>query len=78
MTGGGARNRDQLGERVRLDEGLAPALVDLVYDPQTSGGLLIALPAERAEELRARIAEQDGGCWLVGHVEAGPPLVSIR
>ena len=78
VTGGGARNREQLGERVRLAEGLAPALVDLVYDPQTSGGLLIALPPERAEELRAQVAEQDGGCWLIGHVEAGPAVVEIR
>jgi selenide,water dikinase len=82
VTGGGSRNREQLGERVRLAEGLPAALVDLVYDPQTSGGLLIALPPERAEELSAAIAEQDGGCWLIGHVEAPaesrPAIVEIR
>ena len=69
---------EQLGERVRVAEGLPAPLVDLVYDPQTSGGLLIALPPERAEELRAGIAERDGGCWLIGHVESGPAVVEIR
>jgi selenide,water dikinase len=77
-TGGGGRNRAGLGERVLAPDAAAPALVDLLYDPQTSGGLLIALPAAAAEALAASIAAQEGGCWRIGHVEAGPPLVEVR
>ena len=78
VTGGGGRNAEQLGDRVRLPAGLEPSLRDLLYDPQTSGGLLIAVPAETAERLRAQIAEREGGCWRIGAVEAGPPVVDVR
>ena len=77
-TGGGARNREQLGDRVRVPAGAADALVDLLYDPQTSGGLLMALPVDRADALAAAIAAQEGGCWRIGHVEAGPAVVEVR
>ena len=77
-TGGGARNRDGLGDRVRVEGGPSDALIDLLYDPQTSGGLLIALRADGAEALRGAIEAQTGGCWLIGRVEAGPPLVVAR
>ena len=77
-TGGGARNRDGLGDRVRVEGGPSDALVDLLYDPQTSGGLLIALPEGDAEALQRDIEARTGGCWLIGRVEAGPPLVVAR
>ena len=77
-TGGGARNRDGLGDRVRIEGAPSEALIDLLYDPQTSGGLLIALPEDGAEALRREIEERTGGCWRIGRVEAGPPLVVAR
>ena len=77
-TGGGARNRAGLGDRVRIEGDPPDALVDLLYDPQTSGGLLIALAEDAAETLRAAIEERAGGCWRIGRVEAGPPLVVAR
>ena len=77
-TGGGARNRDGLGDRVRIEGDPSEALIDLLYDPQTSGGLLIALPADGAEALRREIEARTGGCWRIGRVEAGPPLVVAR
>ncbi len=77
-TGGGARNRDGLGDRVRVEGGPSDALVDVFYDPQTSGGLLIALPEGDAEALQRDIEARTGGCWLIGRVEAGPPLVVAR
>jgi len=78
LTGGASRNREQLGDRVRLPAGLDATLDHLLYDPQTSGGLLIAVPAAAAEALRARIESVEGGCWIVGHVEAGAPIVEVR
>lgn len=78
VTSGGARNVEQLGESVRLDPGVDAVLAHLLYDPQTSGGLLMAVAEDEAERLRRAVEERDGGCWIIGTVEAGPSLVEVR
>ncbi len=77
-TGGGGRNKAQLAERVQISADLDPALVELLFDPQTSGPLFIAVPADRAEALRAAIEAETGGCWAIGHAEAGEPMIVVR
>ena len=49
-TGGDSRNRDFAGPHVEAD-GVPEDLLALAYDPQTSGGLLIALPADKGAVL---------------------------
>ena len=78
VTGGGNRNVAHLGDRIRVEGDPDQSLVDVFYDPQTSGGLLIALPAADAAALHEAIADGGGGCWRIGHVEEGPPLVVAR
>jgi selenide, water dikinase len=56
-TGGDARNRDFAGQAVELD-GTPEEVAALGYDPQTAGGLLFALPADRASVLRAHFAAE--------------------
>jgi len=57
VPGGLGRNRDFYAPRV-LDPGLAADVVTALYDPQTSGGLLIAVPARRAPALAAALARR--------------------
>ena len=78
VTGGGNRNLEQLGDRVRIEGSPPQALVDVFYDPQTSGGLLIALAEADADGLRDAITAEGGGCWRIGRVEEGPPVVVAR
>ena len=42
IPAGAYRNQDFFGPRVAADDGLEPGMLDALYDPQTSGGLLIA------------------------------------
>ena len=51
LTGGCKRNRAWLADKVVVGWKVAPGYEDIAFDPQTSGGLLIALPASRAERL---------------------------
>jgi selenide,water dikinase len=49
LSGGAARSRRFLGTRVSLDSSIPEDLASLLYDAETSGGLLLALPREGAE-----------------------------
>jgi selenide,water dikinase len=51
IPGGLRNNRDFASCAVQAADGIDPAVLDLLYDPQTSGGLLIALPEADAGTL---------------------------
>lgn len=57
LTGGCKRNREFLKDKIIVDKSIREGLVEVAFDPQTSGGLLIALAqkyaAKLVEELRA-------------------------
>jgi selenide,water dikinase len=71
LTGGANRNRAGIAGRVDIAPGIAEDIEHLLYDPQTSGGLLIALPEGRADALAAAL-EGDGLLGArIGRVEEG-------
>ena len=51
LTGADKTNREYVGEDVSFADGLDPNLVKLFYDPQTAGGLLLAISEDKAEDL---------------------------
>ena len=51
--GGGKRNREFFGPAVDISEEVADEIGEIVFDPQTSGGLLIALAESEAFSLLA-------------------------
>ncbi|MBI2186728.1 MAG: selenide, water dikinase SelD [Acidobacteria bacterium] len=78
LTGGCRRNRDYLRNKTFIDPKIPADLLEVALDPQTSGGLLIALPAERAdafvEDLHAKGIE---ATRRVGYATAAE-VVSVR
>jgi selenide, water dikinase len=73
-TSGDPRNRDFAGPHVTLN-GAPDTLVALGYDPQTAGGLLVSIPAERGPELEAEFASRKLFVRRVGRVEEGSGVV---
>ncbi len=69
-TGGDRRNRDFAGPHVEAD-GVPEGVLALAYDPQTSGGLLVSLPADKAAVLGATFAERGLFSARVGRVVEG-------
>ena len=74
LTGGASRNREALAKMVRVDPAVPADVVDLLFDPQTSGGLLLAVPEDRSSWLERRLKEDGFSCWRIGHVEEGAGL----
>ena len=64
---GAYRNRDFAGDEVR-SEIKELWMEDLVFDPQTSGGLLLAVPAEEADALAEELAGMDIFGGVIGYV----------
>ena len=69
---GSHRNRDFYSPRLDGHENCDPLYLDLLSDPQTSGGLLIAVAKEKAEILEQRLTERAVPAYRIGEVIAGP------
>ena len=65
------RNRDYIGNRCSVDESVSRELADIIFDPQTSGGLIIAVPENEADMLLQEITDS-GNRWarIIGRVNA--------
>ena len=58
LTGGCKRNRAYLTDKVAIDPKVPAGLVEVAFDPQTSGGLLISIPERDAAALVARLHDR--------------------
>ena len=70
IPAGAYRNLDYVKPRLTVAESVQQARVDLISDPQTSGGLLVALPMEDAGALLAALRERDPDSAIIGAVVA--------
>ena len=58
VPGGAHRNRDFRIKYLIGTDKIEPAVMDILFDPQTSGGLMIAVKQEQAEEFVTVLRER--------------------
>ena len=65
---GSYNNRKHYLPKVINRDGLKATLLDILTDPQTSGGLLISIAADKEETLRQQLTAGGCGAWTIGQV----------
>jgi selenide, water dikinase len=78
-TGGGHTNRAHFGAGVSFASSVDETTQALLFDPQTSGGLLATIAPEAADAVRDALRSAGVHAWTLGHVAArGPNTVVVR
>ncbi len=78
IPGGARRNRDAYADRVRVADGIDETLQMLLYDPQTSGGLLAAMAPENAELFQQEAAQRGVNVSRIGKFTRGVTIDVAR
>jgi selenide, water dikinase len=79
LTSGDKSNRIYVGEDLLIEEGVGKELTSLLFDPQTAGGLLIALDESRAEELLKALRRTYTDAAIIGRVRTrGAHLINVK
>ncbi|OQB27920.1 MAG: Selenide, water dikinase [Chloroflexi bacterium ADurb.Bin180] len=75
FPGGTQRNADYYSPAVRVSAGVSEDLVRLIYTPETSGGLLIALPEAVLQEAQQFLEQRHQPVWIIGQVQEGSGIL---
>jgi selenide,water dikinase len=71
FPGGAANNKLYFAQYVTFAAALSDAQQMMLWDSQTSGGLLLAVPAERLNDFQSACAGQEQSAWVVGQATDG-------
>ena len=78
LTSGDRTNREYVGEDIEIADRVNKQMRSLLYDPQTAGGILISIAADRAEEMLARLRETYAEAEIIGQVrERGAHSIKV-
>ena len=79
VPGGGRTNRTHFGQRIVIGPQVPDDVVELLFDPQTSGGLLIAIADDAVSDAQTALSSAGVEGWMVGRVvERGAALMTVR
>lgn len=79
LAGGLKNNREFLAACVEFDPSISPEIENLFYDPQTSGGLLVAVARDKLDAARKALLAAGCAAMLIGEVrEKASPLIAVR
>ena len=71
FAGGAFDNKKHFEAKVKFADSIDEANQMLLFDPQTSGGLLLGVPLENLDAFLARAQAMDQAVWVIGRVETG-------
>jgi selenide,water dikinase len=71
FPGGAFDNKSHFEKNVKFDKVLEEPDQMLLFDPQTSGGLLLGVPREKLEAFENRAQELGQPAWVIGDVRDG-------
>lgn len=71
FPGGAVDNKKHFESNVRFADNIDQPDRMLLFDPQTSGGLLLGVPHDQLDSFLARAREMDQAAWVIGSVQAG-------
>ncbi len=77
FPGGASDNRLYFQEHIHFEPGLDEAAQMMLFDPQTSGGLLLGVPPAKLEEFLQRAQELDQPAWVVGEAVEGEKTIEV-
>jgi selenide,water dikinase len=72
VPGAVERNREYVGADLEVVDGVDPAAVQLGFDAQTSGGLLIAMPEGRLGDLIESLSRRGADAFVIGQIIEAP------
>jgi selenide, water dikinase len=70
-AGGAFDNKTYFKSQVQFSDSIDEENQMLLFDPQTSGGLLLGVPQKKVDAFLARARELNQAIWVIGHVEDG-------
>ena len=68
IPGGAYRNMEYIKDQVKISDSVPQEIIDCIYDPQTSGGLLISVEKDKAEMLLNELKNSTTPYALIGEV----------
>ena len=75
FPGGSHKNKEYYKSYVQMDDSIPPEWQMLLYDAQTSGGLLLAIPEKNVDAFTAVMQQNSGNYWIVGKVQPGSGII---
>ena len=79
LTSGDRTNRQYVGDDITIAATITKEMGSLLYDPQTAGGILMAIPADRAGALLERLRETYRHAEIIGRVvDRGPHSLVVK
>jgi selenide,water dikinase len=68
LTSGDKTNREYVGANIEIAETVDPNMIKLLFDPQTAGGMLIAIPEDKAGALLTALSKNYTYARVIGRV----------